>query len=87
MRTIPEIVAEMKELIAELEQHTGLPSKKESYSDNYYGDTITNIQLYGQGSPVVKLEDLPQGNMPWTPVSETDSITISDTKYTFPKST
>lgn len=29
MRTIPEIVAQMKELIAELEQHTGLPPKKE----------------------------------------------------------
>lgn len=29
MRTIPEIVAEMKALITELEQHTGLPPKKE----------------------------------------------------------
>jgi hypothetical protein len=89
MRTIPEIVAQMKELIAELEQHTGLPPKKESYSDSgdYYGDVITNISLYGQGGPTVSLSDLPQGNMAWTPASATDCITISDTTYTFPKGT
>lgn len=29
MRTIPEIVAEMRELIEELEQHTGKPAPKE----------------------------------------------------------
>ena len=29
MRTIPEIVAQMRELIEELEQHTGKPAPKE----------------------------------------------------------
>lgn len=87
MRTIPEIVAQMKELIAELEQHTGLPPKKESYSDNYYGNVTTNIDSYGQGISIINLGDLPQGNMAWTPASGADSITISDTTYTFPKST
>ena len=38
MRTIPEIVADMKALIAELEQHTGLPPKKDepiTFNFNY----------------------------------------------------
>jgi hypothetical protein len=34
MRTIPEIVAEMKNLISELEQHTGLPPNKEQVNDS-----------------------------------------------------
>ncbi len=50
MRTIPEIVAEMKSLIAELEQHTGLPPKKEEYT----GDTIMfNFDNMNSGLPTV----------------------------------
>jgi len=38
MRTIPEIVAQMRELIEELEQHTGKPaSKEESVKFTLYG--------------------------------------------------
>ena len=43
MRTIPEIVAEMKELIQELEKHTGVPPKKD-YDSPYTiapSDTIS----------------------------------------------
>lgn len=35
MRTIPEIVAQMKDLIAELEQHTGLPVKPDVIKFNF----------------------------------------------------
>jgi len=41
MRTIPEIVAQMRELIEELEQHTGKPAPKEESA----GQKFT---LYGQ---------------------------------------
>jgi hypothetical protein len=51
MRTIPEIVANLKTLLEELEQHTGLPS------ENTYGisdDTITfnfdNMNVTGGAS-------------------------------------
>jgi hypothetical protein len=38
MRTIPEIVAQMRELIEELEQHTGKPApKEESVKFTLYG--------------------------------------------------
>ncbi len=53
MRTIPEIVAEIKTLIAELEQHTGLPPKKEEY----VGDTITfNFDGMNGGAPISECE-------------------------------
>jgi hypothetical protein len=40
MRTIPEIVEEMKQLIAELESHTGLPAKKTDPYTQVSDDTI-----------------------------------------------
>lgn len=53
MRTIPEIVADMKALVAELEQHTGLPPKKEEYT----GDTITfNFDNMNSGTPISHYE-------------------------------
>lgn len=53
MRTIPEIVADMKALITELEQHTGLPPKKEEYT----GDTITfNFDNMNSGIPISHYE-------------------------------
>ena len=42
MRTIPEIVAQMRELIEELEQHTGKPASKQ---ESYVGQKFT---LHGQ---------------------------------------
>lgn len=45
MRTLPEIVADMKSLIAEFEEHTGLPQKESYKQDSPYtivsDDTIT----------------------------------------------
>lgn len=53
MRTIPEIVAELKELIDELEKHTGLPPKKEEP----IGDTITfNFDNMNSGTPISHYE-------------------------------
>jgi hypothetical protein len=53
MKTIAELVAEMKSLIAELEQHTGLPPKKEEYTE----DTITfNFDNMNSGALVSHYE-------------------------------
>jgi len=47
MRTIPEIVAELKTLIDELEQHTGLPPKKEQVD----GSINLNFDNMAAGQP------------------------------------
>ncbi len=67
MRTIPEIVAQMRELIEELEQHTGKPPKPETetfslynHDYNYMGGSFQatdTISLTG-GLPGFTVDDL-----------------------------
>lgn len=81
MRTLPEIVAEMKELIAELETHTGKPPAKESYSHDYYNNmnySSGGIELCGAAMPVVSPEFY---NMGFNGTSANDLITINLSEY------
>ncbi len=70
MRTIPEIVAQMRELIEELEQHTGKPAPKQeipgldfslyNHDYNYMGGSFQGtdtISLTG-GLPGFTVDDL-----------------------------
>lgn len=60
MRTIPEIVAQMRELIEELEEHTGKPPAKEeipgldfslyNHDNMNSGYTVDTISLTGLGA-------------------------------------
>jgi len=71
MRTIPEIVADMKALLAELEQHTGLPPKKEEYT----GDTITfNFDNMNTGIPISHYENM--GGIDVISLSPTETTTV-----------
>jgi len=72
MRTIPEIVAQMRELIEELEQHTGKPAPKQeipgldfplyNHDYNYMGGSFQatdTISLTGAaGLPAFTVADL-----------------------------
>jgi hypothetical protein len=75
MRTIPEIVAEMKALIAELEQHTGLPPKKD-----YGEDTIKfNFDNMGAGQPTFSYYENSGPTISISAVGE-DTITLNPIK-------
>lgn len=75
MRTIPEIVAQMRELIEELEQHTGKPASKEeikgldfsiynSMAGSYQAtDTITLTGAAGQPTTLYDLKPLQAGDI------------------------
>lgn len=69
MRTIPEIVAQMRELIEELEQHTGKPAPKEEsprldfsiyngMAGNYQVTGTDTISLTGAAGQPTTLYDL-----------------------------
>jgi hypothetical protein len=79
MRTIPEIVADMKALIAEFEQHTELPTKKEYTMENPYIIKYSGIPSYNFDNM-----NMSGGIMPVSHY-ENDTITLSPTETITPK--
>jgi hypothetical protein len=75
MRTIPEIVAELKTLIAELEQHTGLPPKKEQVD----GSINLNFDNMAAGHPVFSHYET-SGQTFSINAFDSDTITLNPTK-------
>lgn len=60
MRTLPEIVAELKNLLSELEAHTGLPAKSNddfNSIDLSDGDTITLSGIFTDPYPAACMSD------------------------------
>ncbi len=78
MRTIPEIVAEMKTLIAELEQHTGLPHKKE-YVDDSINFNLDNMAAGQPAHPVFSHYET-SGQFFSVNSFDSDTITLNPTK-------
>ena len=63
MRTIPEIVAQMRELIEELENHTGKPAPKQEIPgldfSLYNHDYTMNNMSYGHAGDTISLTGAP----------------------------
>ncbi len=81
MRTIPEIVAQMRELIEELEQHTGKPAPKEE--DEKLDFSIYNsINMAGSYQATDTISFTGAAGQPTT-LYDLKPLTASDISFSF----